>query len=192
MNKQVLRKQLSQRRASLSFAEFEQRNSAMIEKLIEVLEGFVFDYIHVFMSISHKNEPQTQPIIDWLIEQKPSSKIVVSKTDFQQKRMLNYLYQGPNQLQANKLGIPEPVNGITVDSQLIDIVLVPLLGFDIGGHRLGYGQGFYDRFLANDCKADVMKIGLSILPPIDNVQLAEAHDVPLDLCVTPFGVYHFS
>jgi 5-formyltetrahydrofolate cyclo-ligase len=105
--------------------------------------------------------------------------------------MLNYIYTGPDQLQANKLGIPEPINGVLANPRLIDIVLVPMLGFDLNGHRLGYGQGFYDRFLANDCRADILKIGLSILPPIDNVQLAEAHDVPLDLCVTPFDVYNF-
>ncbi|MFC2187527.1 5-formyltetrahydrofolate cyclo-ligase [Fulvivirgaceae bacterium LMO-SS25] len=191
MNKSELRKLLSYRRESLSSTEFEQRNSAMIEKLIEVLKQKTFEYIHIFLSIPQKNEPQTQPIIDWLIEYKPEAKIVVSKSDFQHKRMLNYEYTGPHQLLANKLGIPEPIEGEIIDPKLLDIVLVPMLGFDTDGHRLGYGQGFYDRFLANDCKVNALKIGLSILPPIDNFQLAEAHDVPLDMCITPFGVFEF-
>lgn len=191
MNKSVLRKLLSFRRASLSSTEFAERNSVMIDKLIELLQQKTFKYIHVFLSIPHKNEPHTQPLIDWLVEHRPESKIVVSKSDFRHKRMLSYQYIGQDQLQPNKLGIPEPIDGEVVDSKLLDIVLVPMLGFDTSGHRLGYGQGFYDRFLANDCKADVLKIGLSILPPIANLQLAEVHDVPLDMCITPFGVFDF-
>ncbi len=191
MTKSALRKLLSLRRTRLSSLEFDQRNSALIEKLIEVLSGRAFNYIHIFLSIPQNNEPKTKLVIAWLLEKRPEVNIVVSTADFKQKRMLNYLYTGPEQLRANKLGIPEPINGTLVDPKLIDIVLVPMLGFDINGHRLGYGQGFYDRFLENDCKSDVLKIGLSILPPINNLQFNEAHDVPLDMCVTPFEVFKF-
>jgi len=69
-------------------------------------------------------------------------------------------------------------------------VLVPLLSFDKKGFRVGYGKGFYDRFLMQ-CKSDCIKIGLSYFDPIDVIDDADEFDVPLDFCITPQKVYVF-
>jgi 5-formyltetrahydrofolate cyclo-ligase len=66
-------------------------------------------------------------------------------------------------------------------------VLIPLLAFDKSGQRVGYGRGFYDKFLAT-LKSDVKKIGLSFFPPVDEVSNTHAQDLPLEVVVTPNGV----
>ncbi len=87
-------------------------------------------------------------------------------------------------------GLTQPKAGNIVLPGDLDIIFVPLLAFDEKGNRLGYGKGFYDRYLKN-CRPDVQKIGFSwfdaekLLPSID------AHDVPLNYCVTPNRLYVF-
>ena len=77
-----------------------------------------------------------------------------------------------------------------IDEKEIDLVLVPLLCFDKKGFRVGYGKGFYDRFLSK-CRSDVLKIGLSYFKPVEKIEDVRDFDVALDYCITPKGVWHF-
>ena len=88
------------------------------------------------------------------------------------------------------MGIPEPVDGLEVPASKLDVVFVPLLAFDKKGHRVGYGGGFYDRFLKS-CKKDVLKIGLSFFLPELEIEDIHSDDIPLDFCVTPGEVFRF-
>jgi 5-formyltetrahydrofolate cyclo-ligase len=87
-------------------------------------------------------------------------------------------------------GIPEPVGGTVVQPTDFDIVLIPLLAFDKYGHRVGYGKGFYDRYLLN-CRPDCLKIGISLFDPVDLIEDAESHDIPLDIAICPAKMYDF-
>ena len=71
------------------------------------------------------------------------------------------------------------------------MVLVPLLCFDRSGHRVGYGKGYYDRFLRK-CRADCKKIGLSMFDPVDEITDAGESDVRLDLVITPTATVSFT
>ena len=62
--------------------------------------------------------------------------------------------------ETNAYGIDEPVNGVDVEPSAIDMVIVPLLCFDTRGYRVGYGKGYYDRFLKK-CRKDCIKVGFS-------------------------------
>ena len=90
----------------------------------------------------------------------------------------------------NKWGVPEPTSGDDVLPENIDVVLLPMLCFDLAGNRVGYGKGYYDRFLA-ECKPDVQKIGLCLADPIKLIEDASMHDIKMDICVTPGKVYRF-
>ena len=70
------------------------------------------------------------------------------------------------------------------------MVFVPLLAFDKDGYRVGYGMGFYDKFLA-DTGEDCIKVGFSYFEPIGTIEDRTDFDVPLDLCITPHNVYVF-
>ena len=102
----------------------------------------------------------------------------------------HYLLTDQTPLKENRRGIPEPVSGIKIKPEQIDIVFVPLLIFDLKGHRVGYGQGYYDRFLAQ-CGAKTVKVGLSFFDPVPEIKDVNAYDVPLDHCLTPGEAYHF-
>ncbi len=70
------------------------------------------------------------------------------------------------------------------------MVFVPLLAFDEKGHRVGYGKGFYDKFLS-ECKPEVLKIGLSFFESETLISDVLTTDIQLDLCVTPSKIYNF-
>jgi 5-formyltetrahydrofolate cyclo-ligase len=102
----------------------------------------------------------------------------------QTSELEHYYYEEPGQLENNIWGIPEPVKGVPTPAEKIDAVLVPLLAFDRQGHRIGYGRGFYDRFLV-ECRPDCQKIGLSFFEMEDQIDGINEKDIPLDLVITP-------
>ena len=94
-------------------------------------------------------------------------------------------------LKNNHWGIPEPQSGIKINPDQIDVVFVPLLIFDKQGHRIGYGKGYYDRFLSK-CKKDTIKVGLSYFDPVERIEDIQSHDVPINFGITKDRVYEFS
>lgn len=90
----------------------------------------------------------------------------------------------------NRYNIYEPEDGDGIEPQALDMVFVPILAFDKKGFRVGYGKGYYDRFL-KQCRNDCVKIGFSYFPPLDGIEDRDEYDVPLNLCVTPASVYAF-
>ena len=103
--------------------------------------------------------------------------------------MTHFLLTDSLVLNTNAWGIPEPQGGIEIDPQQLDVIFIPLLAFDIKGNRLGYGKGFYDRFLSN-CKPQALKIGLSLFEAESSIP-QEKTDVMLTHCVTPDKTYTF-
>jgi 5-formyltetrahydrofolate cyclo-ligase len=69
-------------------------------------------------------------------------------------------------------------------------MFVPLLGFDQNGHRVGFGKGYYDRYLAKAGQG-IHKIGISYFEPMDNFTDTNEFDVPLSCCITPWNTYEF-
>lgn len=90
----------------------------------------------------------------------------------------------------NEMGIDEPVDGIMIEPTAIDMIFVPLLICDLSGYRVGYGKGFYDRFLKL-CRKDVVTIGFSYFEPIQKISDVYEGDVPLNYLVTPTQFYPF-
>ncbi len=146
------------------------------------------DYFHLFLPIAEKKEIDTTFILSIL--QGKDKNIVLPKIEGDGV-LKNYLLTDATRLQKNKWNIPEPVDGIEVPTNKIDVVFIPLLAFDKNGNRVGYGKGFYDRFLAQ-CRIDVKKIGLSLFEPEEAVTDFNEDDIVLDYCVTPSKIYSFS
>jgi 5-formyltetrahydrofolate cyclo-ligase len=90
----------------------------------------------------------------------------------------------------NKFNILEPVGDEIIEPQLIDVIFVPLLAFDTKGYRVGYGKGFYDRFLTF-CAQDIVKIGFSYFDALETIDDVHQYDIPLTYCITPTRVYEF-
>lgn len=143
--------------------------------------------VHVFLPIAEKKEPDTFLLIDWLATHHPEIRIIVPKADFETALMQNYVYAGREGLEKNFYNILEPAKG-ELHTGEVDMVLVPMLAFDPEGYRVGYGKGFYDRFLQG---LNTQKIGLSFFGPVGQIDDVDVYDVALDMCITPEKVYHF-
>ena len=90
----------------------------------------------------------------------------------------------------NEWGIKEPLSDIYIEPEKIDTVIVPLICFDKLGHRIGFGKGYYDRFLER-CSKEVKTIGLSYFEPVYKITNIEITDIPLDIVITPKKTYRF-
>jgi 5-formyltetrahydrofolate cyclo-ligase len=104
--------------------------------------------------------------------------------------MSHFLLTDNTKIKKNEYNIPEPISGLPVPTEMIDVVFVPLLAYDKKGNRVGYGKGFYDKFLSL-CKPEVVKIGLSFFEPEDLIDDVFENDVKLDYCVTSERVICF-
>jgi len=90
---------------------------------------------------------------------------------------------------TDEFGIPVPSFREESSYDDIQMVLIPLLAYDLEGNRLGYGMGFYDRFLQS-LPQKVVKAGVSFFPP-EKIIPSEIHDIKLDICFTASEVYQF-
>ncbi|HOZ73752.1 MAG TPA: 5-formyltetrahydrofolate cyclo-ligase [Flavobacterium sp.] len=187
MTKKELRVKYKQLRSALSETEIEELSLAIANQLLS-LDLWDNNYFHVFLPIDGKNEVDTQFVMHILSGK--DKEIVVSRSDFESVQMTHFLLTDNTKFKKNAYGIPEPVDGIEVPAQKIQVVFVPLLAFDQTGNRVGYGKGFYDTLLT-DCALEVVKVGLSFFEAETAIDDVFTGDVRLDYCVTPQRVYTF-
>ena len=181
MDKKLLRKACLAERRALSTKEFAFRNKRIFEYFKEFVERNDKSVYHCFLPIAKNAEVNTWPLIDFLI--RSGKKVVISKSDLETNVLTNYYFEDKAQLVTNKWGIPEPTSGQLADNESIELVLIPLLAFDESGHRVGYGKGYYDRFLKS-CLPETVKVGLSLLPSLKEIPEIGDHDIPLDYCIS--------
>lgn len=187
MTKATIRKNATARRSALAPEALQDLSEQILAHFTQ-LDFTGIQVIHLFLPIEKKMEPNTYLIIDWLQVHYPSIKILVPRSDFDTALMTHHEYTGADKLVKNIYDILEPPSAEPHTGN-IDMVLVPLLAFDWQGHRVGYGKGFYDRFLQG---ITAKKIGISLFPPEEEITDADEHDVRLDLCLTPEGVFVFN
>jgi 5-formyltetrahydrofolate cyclo-ligase len=187
MKKSEIRSKYKALRKQLSENDIEEMSLAVANKLI-TLPVWEKTYFHIFLPITEHNEVNTEFILHLLSGK--DKEIIISKSDFVTRDMTHFLLTDSTKIKKNEYNIPEPVNGIEVPSNKIEVVFIPLLAFDNNGHRVGYGKGFYDKFLS-ECESETIKIGLSFFEAEELIEDAFESDVKLDYCVTPNEVYIF-
>lgn len=190
MTKAELRKIYLDKRRQLTPAEYQQLNYQLCEHFFAAVDLSFIKVLHTFIPLEKNNEPNSWLLIDRIRREFPHIRMVIPRVQASTGTLENLFFEGLHQLQANNWGILEPKQGVPAEPSIIDMVLVPLLVIDQHGQRVGYGKGFYDRFLA-ECRPTCKKVGLSLFDPIDEVNDTDEWDVPLDACVTPNGVRVF-
>ena len=185
--KNKLRKKYVSKREGLTSEKIEELSLKIANKMLQ-LPIWELEYYHLFLSITEKKEIDTEFILHIL--QGKDKNVILSKSDFKTRKLTNFLLTDTTVIRKNEWNIPEPVDGIEISSEKIEVVFVPLLAFDLNGHRLGYGKGFYDIFLAS-CKPNVIKVGVSFFEAENMIPELELSDVALDYCVTPHKTYVF-
>jgi 5-formyltetrahydrofolate cyclo-ligase len=194
MNKKDLRKKYKELRDQLSVDEIEAKSMAIANRLLQLdtipngRQVWEQTYFHLFLSIEEQKEVDTEFILQILAGK--DKEIVVAKSNFKTLEMTHYLLTDNTKFQKNEYNIYEPVDGLEMPVSKIDVVFVPLLAYDKKGNRVGYGKGFYDKFLSK-CREDIIKIGLSFFEPEDAIAAVSQTDIRLDYCVTPKTVYNF-
>lgn len=202
MKKTELRTEYLARRRALPAEEVARRSweierhlftAHFVRDVISLNEMTSLCALHTFLPITRQNEVNTWPIIRRIWQEQPNITIAVSKTDPVAQTLTHYQLTPETLLIENRWGIPEPdpTSGVRCPTSQLDLVLVPLLAFDFNGHRVGYGGGYYDRFLA-ECRPDCLKIGLSLFAPVEEIDDIEPTDIKLDACVTPDNTYFFA
>jgi 5-formyltetrahydrofolate cyclo-ligase len=189
MRKAELRKIYSEKRKKLSPTEYDKLNEKLLAQFSQ-LDFSKVESIHLYLPIQQKKEPNTFLIRAWLAEAFPQIKRVFPKADFADYSMQHFLDDEKLEIVENAMGIPEPVNGTLADLNDASIVIVPLLAFDQQGFRVGYGKGFYDRFLMQ-FPARTRFIGLSYFDPVDEIEDRDAYDIALHSCITPEKIWNF-
>jgi len=188
-NRQTLRQQLRKQRDELSPIEQLTASITIAEHLTEHSIFKNSQTIAGYCAIG--NEISPQPIIESAWQENKSCYLPT----LGDKSLKFALYQSDTQLQKNRLNIPEPTTRQYIEPQQLDIVLVPLVGVDTHGNRLGMGAGFYDRtfsfLLDNPSLTKPVLIGLGYeWQIIENLE-TEKWDVPLQAVVTENGIISF-
>lgn len=187
MYKKELRKKYKELRQGLTSEVIEDKSLAIANRLLS-LDVWDKTYYHLFLSIEEQKEIDTEFILQILAGK--DKEIVVSKSDFTTLEMTHFLLTDNTKFKKNEYNIPEPIDGLEVPVKKIDVVFVPLLAFDTKGNRVGYGKGFYDKFLS-ECKPETIKIGLSFFEAEEKIEDILENDVRLNYCVIPNEIYTF-
>jgi len=187
MLKHELRKKYRKLRAGITPLQASDLSMVLANQSLQI-PIWDFFYYHIFLSIETQREVDTLPLITVL--QAKDKQVIVPKVSGPDS-MEHYLLTDATRLKKNRWDIPEPVDGIQVPEEKIDLVFLPLLAFDLQGNRVGYGKGFYDIFLER-CRRDVVRVGLSFFGAEES-PITDLHDKDgkLDYCITPERIYAF-
>ncbi|MCX8491662.1 MAG: 5-formyltetrahydrofolate cyclo-ligase [Cyclobacteriaceae bacterium] len=188
MTKEEARKTFLQKRLALSEGAYQQFNFQLYNQFFTQIDLSFIKCIHIFLPIENKREPDTWPIIDRIRREFSHIRISIPKVVGDQ--LENIYFEGLHQLKKNKWGILEPEQGLPTPTEKIDIAIVPLLAVDVLGNRVGYGKGFYDRFLAR-CRPDCQRIGISFFDTIEKLENVDLTDVRLTRCLTARCLFTF-
>ena len=187
MNKSELRKNYKQRRSQLSETKIDDLSFEISNTLLK-LDIWKHSFYHTFLTIEENKEVNTNYLLSILSGK--DKNIVISKSDFATGLMTHFLLTDNTTLKKNAFNIPEPTDGIEIDSSKMDVIFIPLLAFDKQGSRVGYGKGFYDKFLSQ-CKSECVFIGLSYFEPISKIKDLHRADISLHFCVSPMIITQF-
>lgn len=188
MTKSELRKIYLEKRRNLAADELAVKSQLIASRFFESCDLSGVRNLHCFIPIAKFHEIDTSLIYERIWTDFPRIKTVVPRVDSERGEIAHVAFTAATELAVNKWGISEPEGGESLDAEDIDLVIVPLLCFDTLGHRVGYGKGFYDKFLSR-CRPDCLKVGLSYFPPVETIDDIGGHDIQLDLIVTPDGTY---
>jgi 5-formyltetrahydrofolate cyclo-ligase len=191
MKKAELRKFYLTKQKNLSPAERIEKSRAVAEHFFRFFDLTAIEYLHCFIPIEKFNEIETALIFQKIWLDFPNIKTLAPRVNFQTAEIENLKSTPETELIENSWQIAEPGGNELIETEKVDLVLAPLLCCDLEGSRVGYGKGFYDKFLRRS-RPNCLKIGLSYFPPTAIISDVNEYDVKLDYCVTPEKIYKFN
>lgn len=144
MNKQELRRAIRERKRAMTEEEIVERSNALAEKFYNTPDYQAASTIYGYLP--YNQEVRTVPMLQRALDE--GKRVAVPKVYGEEMRFI-YL-EDLTQVSKGYAGIPEPIADAPVAEDQQALVLMPGLAFDPQGHRIGYGGGFYDKFLAKE------------------------------------------
>jgi 5-formyltetrahydrofolate cyclo-ligase len=190
MIKSEIRKFFLEKQRNLPPSEHCRKSAVVTEQLFKNVDFSNLRLVNCFITLKKNNELDTSQIFKRIWHEFSYVITTTPRVNFETYTLENLCISPDTKLIENKWQILEPVGNEIVEAEKLDVVFVPLLAFDKLGFRVGYGKGFYDKFLTK-CRADCQKIGLSLFPPVEKINDVEDFDIRLDLCVTPERIWRF-
>jgi 5-formyltetrahydrofolate cyclo-ligase len=181
MKKQKLREIYKQQRNNLTKGRIQELQENIYQQVYD-LDISEVNNVHLFLSMPKFKEIDTTPLITYFRNQ--NKRIVVSKCNFKDNSLSHFYLEEDTVLSLNTFGVPEPIDAEVVLEEELDLIFVPLLISDIKNYRVGYGKGFYDRFLSS-CRKDAKLIGLNFFKPIEEIEDINEFDIPLQQVIYP-------
>jgi len=186
IDKESFREQCKKYRSSLSVEQYRLKSQRILGRFQSHFESELANVntIHSYIPIEENREVDTLPIIKHWLEK--GQKLAVPKTDFDTLKMEHILLTELDQLSEQQMGILEPVRGDKCSPADFDLIIVPMVGADEKRNRIGYGKGFYDRFLA---EINGLKAGLCYENCVSGEPITtNPHDVKMDVIITEYRV----
>jgi 5-formyltetrahydrofolate cyclo-ligase len=145
--KKSLRKKLMDEKLSLTPNEVKEFSEKILNTLTKRIDWGGVKNIHLYLPIEKNNEVGTWPLVEFIQKNYPKIEIYLPKSNGYAK------FDKNTKLRTDKFGIPEPESEKLMETSSFDLIILPVVGFDRRGYRLGYGGGYYDKFLAqHKCK----------------------------------------
>ncbi len=171
---------LRQQMQGIDAAELRRRSAVACERLMATA---VFDRaaaLMLFLPLAHEVDAQPIAVRAWQL----AKTVTVPRVGYEQRHMIPIEIRSVGEpMDTDRLGVRTPAAGRPFPPELLDLIVVPGLGFDELGRRLGRGGGFYDRFLSTSGFVG-LTCGLGLDEQVIDRVPAAAHDVSLDMLVT--------
>jgi len=189
MRKAEARNVFREKRKVLTAAERTKLDDLLLIQFQKLELPFV-DTVLTYSPIPANNEPNVHLAVDFLAFRNPALKVAYPKMSPAGLGLQAILVDADTPFIRSTYDVMEPLSDHVIPPDAFDLVIVPLLICDRNGFRVGYGRGYYDRYL-RQCRSDCVKIGLQYFEPLDVLEDKDEFDVPLDVCVTPANTYVF-
>ena len=174
MDKKALRSTIRQQKRAMSEEEIQRRS----EKLAELFYASELyrNAATIYGYLPYNQEVRTTPMLEQAL--RDGKRIAVPKVYGDEMKFI-YM-EDLSQVEKGYAGIPEPIADDPIADDETALVLMPGMAFDPQGHRIGYGGGFYDKFLASEPNHPTLALcyEFQMLPNLET----EEHDIPVD-CV---------
>ena len=189
MDKVQLRRRLQKSMIEMTDRQRSEKSRRACQNLISTPQFLEASTIMMYLPLPNEADISETILHAWQLRKT----VVVPKISWQQRHMIpvqiSSLETG-TELSIGASGLRNPVTGVPIPFEQINLVVAPGLGFDRHGNRLGRGGSYYDRFFAND-ELKTVKCGFAFEEQVtDSVPVTE-HDVPMDFLVTDQNIIYF-
>ncbi len=188
MTKAAIRTLYKQKRNELSALVKERLEDLMLIQF-QSLHLTIPDRVMTYSPIDSLNEYNPVLIEEYCFFKNPATTLVYPVADFKNNLLKPFAVKEDTLFEINEYDIEEPIDGEEILPNTIGLMIIPLLAFNEEGYRVGYGKGFYDKFIS-ECSPNLLKIGFSYFDAIV-INDTNKLDKKMNFCITPERVFEF-